>query len=207
MDIRKLATLNSYEVSALQYAKNTEHLHPEEQAQKFLGMLPRPAKIIDIGCGPGRDAKIFSAMNLDVVGIDFSSKMIEVAKENLPSCSFHVMDIESLKFPPETFNGAWANCSLLHIPKKNIPRVLHKIYQILKQKGFLYISVKQNSIDEILAQDFRYGGLEKFWSFFEQDELTNLLSNAGFFILDTLIFNKNNDYQTHPLISVFAQKY
>lgn len=202
----KLVTLSSYDASAIQYAKNTEQLHPKEEAQKFLNMLSRPAKIIDIGCGPGRDAKIFADHGLEVVGIDFSSKMIAAAKENAPNGSFHVMDIESLAFPPNTFDGAWANCALLHIPKKNIPLVLSNIYAILKPNGFLYVSVKQHHVDEMLVPDSRYKGLEKYWSFYEQDELINLLNNSGFKIVEVEIFNRNTDYQTHPIITIFAKK-
>ncbi len=56
----KLFTLNSYDASANQYKKNTESLHPHIEAKQFIGKLPEQATILDIGCGPGRDAKIFS---------------------------------------------------------------------------------------------------------------------------------------------------
>ena len=58
--IRKLATLNSYDATAADYAQNTNALHPVEDARKFLRALPHQGKIIDIGCGPGRDAKVFA---------------------------------------------------------------------------------------------------------------------------------------------------
>lgn len=89
--MKKLVTLNSYEASASHYAKNTMDLHPKEEARKFIDRLPTHAKIIDIGCGPGRDAKVFSSFGFEVVGIDFSSKMIELAKQNATDCSFHVI--------------------------------------------------------------------------------------------------------------------
>ncbi|MBI5346679.1 MAG: class I SAM-dependent methyltransferase [Chlamydiae bacterium] len=131
--------------------------------------------------------------------------MIERARKTASNCSFCVMDIESLAFPQDTFDGAWANASLLHIPKKNIPSILKKIYAILKPNGALFVSVKQNSLDEILAPDSRYEGLEKYWSFFKQSELENFLSNSGFKIIDLEICNKKIDYQTHSLINVFAK--
>lgn len=204
--INKLVTLSSYDASAVQYAKNTDPLHPKEDAQKFLDLLPKSATVVDIGCGPGRDAKIFSDHGFHVVGVDFSSKMIETARKNAPDSIFYVMDIESLAFPSNTFEGAWANCALLHIPKKNIPLVLSKVYAILKPKGVLYVSVKQHHVDELLAPDARYEGLEKYWSFYGQDELMNLLSHAGFKIIEAEISGKKSDYQTHPIIKIYAQK-
>jgi ubiquinone/menaquinone biosynthesis C-methylase UbiE len=200
----KLVTLNSYEASASDYAENTIALLPKEEAQKFIEKLPPRGKIIDIGCGPGRDAKLFSDSGFEVIGVDFSPKMVELAKQHAPNCSFHVMDIEKLAFPPETFHGAWANCALLHISKQGIPAVLDKIHALLKPKGSLYLSLKQSHIDESFEADSRYGGLEKFWSYYEPDELVTLLSDAKFQIVDLEIANKSSEYHTHPIIKIFG---
>lgn len=135
--MKKLVTLNSYEASASHYAKNTIDLHPKEEAHKFIERLPSGAKIIDIGCGPGRDAKIFSDFGFEVIGIDFSSKMIELARQNAPSCSFYIMDIEKLAFAPESFHGIWASCALLHVPKKNISSILDKMHNSETKRGSL----------------------------------------------------------------------
>lgn len=86
--MKKLVTLNSYEASASNYAKNTSDFHPKEEAQKFISRLPSGATISDIGCGPGRDAKVFSGFGLEVVGVDLSSKMIELARQNAPAVLF-----------------------------------------------------------------------------------------------------------------------
>lgn len=204
--MKKLVTLNSYEASASLYATKTINLHPKKEAQRFIARLPSGAKIIDIGCGPGRDAKVFSGYGFEVTGVDFSAKMIELAKQNVSSCSFHVMDIEKLTFAAKSFHGIWTNCALLHVPKQNIPSVLDKMRMILKTKGVLYLSVKQGHIDELFAADGRYGGLEKFWSFYEPDELVKLLNEARFQIVDVEIENKSSDYHTHPIIKIFAEK-
>ncbi len=204
--MKKLVTFNSYEASASRYALNTIDLHPKEEAQKFIARLPRGAKIIDIGCGPGRDAKVFSSFGFEVTGVDFSAKMIELARQNASCCSFHVMDIEKLAFASESFHGVWANCALLHVPKQNIPSVLDKMRIILKSKGVLYLSVKQSHIDESFGADDRYGGLEKYWSFYEPGELVELLSKAKFQVVDVEIANKRSDYHTHPIIKIFAEK-
>jgi ubiquinone/menaquinone biosynthesis C-methylase UbiE len=204
---KKLVTLNSYDTSVARYAENTGNLHPKEDAQKFIHSLPSQSKIIDIGCGPGRDAKMSSDHDFEIVGIDFSSKMIEAAKQSAPHGSFYVMDIETLVFPAETFEGAWTNCALLHVPKQNISFVLQKIYTILKPKGSFYLSVKQSHLDEVMEVDSRCEGREKYWSFYEPDELINLLLNAKFRIVDVSVANKSADYHTHPMIRVFAEKF
>lgn len=202
----KITTLQSYETTALSYAKNTEAFHPQLEAQKFLNRLPANGTVLDIGCGPGRDAKIFSDLNFNVIGIDFSASMIKLAKENAPLCTFHVMDMEELDFPNDSFDGIWANCSLLHISKKNMPFVLKKIYAILKFNGVFYLSVKEGDRDEALTADSRYEGVKKYWSYYQQNELLALLHSAGFQILDISIQHPDSDYHTHSILQIFVGK-
>lgn len=199
----KFLTLNSYDECANEYAKSTEALHPHVQAKKFVKMLPKHAKILDIGCGPGRDAKVFEEQGLKVVGIDFSAKMIELAKQYTRQAEFHVMDIEKLAFPRDTFDGVWASASFLHISKKNILQVFENIHALLKREGIFYLSVKQGS-GEMLAPDARYENRQKFWSFFEEEEIITLLKEAGFEVLEIAITEKRSSYQTHPMIYAFS---
>lgn len=203
---KKLVTLNSYEASASLYAKQTAPLHPKEDADRFMQRLQTKTKILDIGCGPGRDAKIFSEHGFEVVGIDFSPQMIAIAKESAPNCSFLVMDIEALNFPAESFEGAWASCALLHIPKKNMLSVLQNIHSLLKPRGSFYLSMKQSHLSETFEADHRYGGVEKYWSFYEPDELIHLLQCSAFNILDVKIAERSKEYHTHPRIKIFAEK-
>lgn len=201
----KFSTQKSYDKTAEEYAKKVADMHPEPDANRFLKMLPEHAKIIDIGCGPGRDAKVFSEKGYHVVGIDFSLNMIQIAEKCAPKAKFHVMKIESLNFPQETFFGAWAHASLLHVSKKKMPLILGKIFSILKKEGVFFISVKQGE-GEINEKDVRYGGIEKFWAYFQENEIVELLENTGFKILDTALINQMDNYQTHPFIHVFCKK-
>ena len=203
--LNKSLTLNSYESTTEEYATHTASLHPHLYAQKFMKMLPPSSKIIDIGCGPGRDAKIFQQQGLKVTGIDFSPKMIAMAKLNTPQAEFHVMDIEKLNFPKNTFDGVWASASFLHIPKKNMPYVLNTIHSFLKPERIFYLSVKKGT-NEILTQDERYGNQQKFWAFFEEQELAKLLQEAQFEIVEMDRTHPTSSYETHPMIRVFCKK-
>lgn len=195
----------SYDLSAEMYAQNVVDLHPKTQSERFQKLLPSSAKVLDIGCGSGRDAKVFCEMGLKVFGIDISSKMIEIATEQAPHATFSIMDIENLTFTSESFDGVWANCSLLHIPKKNVASVLAQIHRILKKNGILYLSVKQGD-GETIEQDQRYGGIEKFWSFFQADEIKSILLTTGFTIQETTLEEITSSYHTHPQIKIFAKK-
>ncbi len=204
--LKKIATQNSYDLSVNEYTSNTAHLHPAAQAQRFLNSLPKAAKILDMGCGPGRDAKIFSEQRLEVTGIDFSQNMIDAARQNAPLAKFILMDVEHLTFPAEIFDGIWASAIFLHIPKQNFSKILARIHTILKPGGLFYFSVKQGENADLLEGDMRYGGLEKYWSFYTLEQLTCLLQKAGFRIVETVVENKKTHYDTHPFIKIFAEK-
>lgn len=201
----KTITKESYEATAKEFMHNVADLAPMESIQKFINFLPAEAKIIDIGCGSGRDAKIFTENGLSVLGIDFSQNLINIAKNNAPSAEFQIMDIETMTFTPSLFDGAWAGCALSHISKKILPSVLQNIHSLLKANGYFYLTVKKG-VGEGLEEDLRYGNFEKFWSFFEEDELANYVRSANFKIVDCCIVQKKFKYQTHPCIRIFCQK-
>ena len=169
----KAITRESYKITAEEFANNVADLAPTESIQKFISFLPNHARIIDIGCGSGRDAKIFLEKGISVSGIDFSQNLIDIAKSNAPLADFQIMDIEAITFPEAFFDGAWAACSLCHIPKKILPFVLKNIHSILKPHGYFYLTLEEG-VGEGLKEDLRYGHFEKFWSFFEEDELCTI---------------------------------
>lgn len=197
-------TWKSYESSAFDYARNVEDLHPHKEAERFLSLIASGGSIIDIGCGSGRDVKKFSDRGFRVTGIDFSPSMIEIAKSNAPKATFQTLDIHSLNLE-ETFDAAWANASLLHIPKGHLPKVLGKIYSILNDNGLFYIKMKQGT-HEGIEIDTRYDNLPKFYSYFEEKELKKVLKEAGFDLLDMFTTGKESSYQTHPYVHAFCKK-
>lgn len=202
----KEITKQSYQATAAEFARNVANLAPVGSIEKFMKLLPPKAKIIDIGCGSGRDAKLFSDMGAKVLGVDFCSNLIDIAKKNAPLSEFRVMDFETMDFPAASFDGAWSACSLGHSSKDTLPVVLKKVHLLLKENGYFYLALKKGT-GESLDTDLRYeGNFQKFWSFYEQEELTKMLQTAQFKILDLEIVEKKFDYQSHPAFRIFCQK-
>lgn len=202
----KETTRESYQSTAAAFARNVAELAPTGSIEKFINFLPPKAKIIDIGCGSGRDAQLFSTMGAEVLGIDFSSNLIDIAQQYAPLAQFHVMDMERMNFPEASFDGAWAACSLGHLPKKSLPAVLKKIHSLLAEHGYLYLALKKGS-GEVLENDTRYGiDVKKLWAYYEEDELKDRLQKAHFEILDFATVAINHHYQTHPAFRVFCRK-
>lgn len=202
----KESTKAGYEATAREFTDNVAELAPRESIDRFIKLLPANAKIIDIGCGSGRDAEIFTGRGLSVVGIDNCNNLMEIAKAEAPLAQFQLMDIESMKFPANSFDGAWAVCSLSHIPKKLMPNVLKQIHSFLKPKGAFYIALRKGT-GESLEKDTRYkGDIQKFWSYYEEEEINKLLKDANFKVIECTPIEKQFAYPTLPCLRIFCQK-
>ncbi|TAL64016.1 MAG: class I SAM-dependent methyltransferase [Legionella sp.] len=204
-DFKKI-TQESYQATAQEFARNVNELAPTGSIEKFINLLPAKAKILDLGCGSGRDAKLFSELGASVLGIDFSSNLIDIAKQHAPLAEFQVMDMEAMSLPAASFDGVWSACSLGHISKKLFPNVLQNIHQLLKDHGYFYLALKRGT-GETLAQDSRYeGDIKKFWAYYEEDELKNILQQAQFKVLEFEAVAKHHHYLTHDAFRIFCQK-
>lgn len=198
-------TQESYDLTAERYAHNVEGLLSFAEMKTFIGLLQKGARVLDLGCGSGRDAKAFSEKGFEVVGIDFSSELLKIAKLNAPLADFYLMDMESFLLPERSFDGVWASGSLLHIPKAHIPKTLYRIRHVLKPGGIFYLSVKKG-VGEGLERDSRYGTLEKFFSYFDEEEIECYLEQSGFKVtwLLTIKEERNVSYQTHLWIRILC---
>ncbi len=86
-------------------------------------MIPPDARILDLGCGAGRDAAVFTGLGHWVAGMDLSMGMLLEANRRAPG-SYLQGDMTRLPFAPESFDAAWLNASLLHLPRELAPGVL-----------------------------------------------------------------------------------
>ncbi len=139
-----------------------------EDVELFLGVIPRSGRILDIGSGTGNQALYFAKRGYDVTCIDLSEKMIERCKEK--GLRALLMDYERMEFFPGTFDGVWAYCSLIHSPKKNLPRTLETIKRILRPRGAFFLGMKQGQGEGFRVQD-EYPGVKRYFALYENDEL------------------------------------
>ena len=198
-------TIQSYDDTIEEYVEKCDPLHPKKDSDKFLEYLNDGNRILDLGCGPGRDARVFVEVGKEVVGVDLSEKMIEKAKERVSEADFKVMDIRDLDFADSFFDGVWASAIFIHIPKQEIIESLGETYRVLKPGGIFFLSLKRGE-GEGLEPDKRYGGVEKYWSFFKEDEIKENLRKAGFKIISCEIQVRDPGYATNPWIYIFCKK-
>lgn len=112
---------------------NTKYKNTPTLINDFLKLVKKNGKILDVGCGTGKDAHYMSCKGFSVVGIDVSKKMIMVAKNNAPKTKFKVMSMTNLKLNNSSFDGIFVAFSLIHLSKSEIDKILNKFFFFVKR--------------------------------------------------------------------------
>lgn len=165
------------------YNKIAEEWHRSHQADDwwvkgtdtFIAFLKPKDLVLDAGCAASTKSAYLIKKGLRVMGIDFSNKLIEIAKCEVPQGEFQVLDMREVQSMPQKFDGIFAQASLLHIPKKEVGAVLAGFAAKLKPHGLLYIAVKgmrDGGPEEEVKEESDYGyPYQRFFSYYTMDEL------------------------------------
>ncbi|WP_314408491.1 class I SAM-dependent methyltransferase [Pseudomonas kuykendallii] len=130
------------------YARNAEGFREgtrdHDVSQNIAALLRHiqaeaPFALLDFGCGPGRDLRTFKALGHTPVGLDGTARFAEMARAD-SGCEVWQQDFLALDLPLERFDGVFANASLFHVPRADLPRVLRQLHATLKPGGVLFAS-------------------------------------------------------------------
>jgi SAM-dependent methyltransferase len=131
-----------------------------------------PFAILDLGCGPGRDLKVFAGLGHVAVGLDGAQRFAQMAREN-SGCEVLLQDLLALELPPKRFDGVFANAVLFHVPSQELPRVLAALHATLKPGGVLFSSNPRGNNEEGWSRG-RYG------AFHDLESWRRYMTLAGF---------------------------
>ena len=111
--------------------------------------------LLDFGCGPGRDLKVFADSGHLAIGLEGAPRFVEMAREH-SGCEVWLQDFLKLDLPDDHFDAIFANATLFHVPSGELPRVLRELRASLKPGGVLFSSIPRGD-DEEGWSDGRYG--------------------------------------------------
>lgn len=194
-------TIETFNKFAEQYADFSFLNLLQYELNRFIALMPKNGKILDVGCGSGRDVQYFLDYDLQPIGIDASQELIKEAKKRVPDGIFEKMDMLDLKFEKLNFDGIWALDSISYLEKKLIPKLLKEFNKILKPNGILFISVRQGEGEKLISHE-KLGKEEILISFYSQLEIEDLLKQADFEILNSYI----EDGEHFTWLNIFAKK-
>jgi SAM-dependent methyltransferase len=140
-DLEKIAdlTLEHYNRRAEDFWRGTRD---HDVSQNIAAMLryidgDRRFTILDFGCGPGRDLKVFAELGHIAIGLEGAAHFAAMARAH-SGCEVWQQDFLKLNLPENHFDGVFANASLFHVPSQELPRVLLELHACLKPGGVLF---------------------------------------------------------------------
>ena len=167
-------TMDVYGRMAGDYAAMVHLERNDRHLDAFIRSLPAGASVLDLGCGPGRAAARMAQSGLQVDAWDASPEMAALARErfglNVRVATFDALDTDA------AYDGIYANFSLLHAPRSEMPEHLNRIATALTARGLFHIGLK-TGVGE------KRDSLGRFYAYYEESELAGLLETAGFEIL------------------------
>lgn len=138
-------TLKYYNQNAAQFIKNTVSVDFTTTQTRFLSRLPAAARILDFGCGSGRDTKAFLEQGYQVDAIDGSSELCKLASEytGIQVRHMYFQDLSAIS----EYDGIWACSSILHLTREELSKVMRKLITALKPNGIIYTSFKYGTFE------------------------------------------------------------
>jgi SAM-dependent methyltransferase len=169
-------TIAVYDARAADYANRFDATRPDPHLRRFISVLPKGARVLDLGCGPAQASAFMREAGLDPDPIDASPAMVALANDR-HDIGARIATFDDIDAVAE-YDAVWANFSLLHAARADLPRHLAALHLALKPGGHLHIAMKTGSGE---ARD----GIDRLYTFVTVSELCGLLADTGFIVTET----------------------
>jgi len=142
-DLARIAdlTLEYYNQHAEDFWEGTRDHNVSQNVEALLQAIEGdpPFAILDFGCGPGRDLKVFAERGHLAIGLEGAARLAAMARRH-SSGEVWQQDFLRLDLPNEHFDGVFANAALFHVPSRELPRILLELHATLKPRGVVFTS-------------------------------------------------------------------
>lgn len=200
---------DTYSLHALTFKKQTELKEEVKNLYSLFCQYIPHGKILDIGCGYGRDIKYFKEKGYDVIGIDLSEKMKEIAYPEVKDCIFIGNAFESQKyFQKESFDWIWTLATIVHMEKEMWEKLLEKMIFLLKVWGSICFSTKLReewTPEKIKKESISIPWIKNTYTYYTEDELKYFFEKQWLTIRD-IIINWDTKQNKDRWINIIASK-
>lgn len=143
--MNKNSTLSFYNTHAEDFVRHTVDVEFTGVQERFLKYMPANGRILDFGCGSGRDTKYFLERGYEVTATDGSEELCKLASEyagiNVECMLFNELDETA------AYDGIWACSSILHLPRTDLKDVFYRMIKAVKPGGYIYTSFKYGTFE------------------------------------------------------------
>ena len=168
-------TIAEYQATAASFREGTWDHDVSQNRDALVAAMPRnPGKILDLGCGPGRDLVAFKRQGHTVIGLDAVPAFVEMAQ--LSGCEVWQQSFLNLELPQDHFDGIFANASLIHVPRAEMVRVLEDLWRSLVCGGAIVMSICRGDGEGYVSRPTGY----RYVVGWEYANIAPCLEQAGF---------------------------
>lgn len=182
-------TIETYNISAKAYQDKFMDMDLyNDTFDTFCDLIKKNnAEIFEIATGPGNVVKYIHWRRPDfkVFGIDLSSDMVTLAKQNNPEADFVVMDCREIHAINRKFDGILCAFCLPYLSKEESWKLISDASLLLEPNGVLYISTMEGDYTKSGYETTSFSGDNRVFIYYHQaDYISDSLSELGFEVLD-----------------------
>ena len=168
------STIRHYDQNAAAFWEGTRDHDVSQNYAALLEAIPGepPFRLLDYGCGPGRDLRYFRDLGHEPVGLEGSQAFAAMARDH-SGAEIWIQDFTEPDLPKDRFDGIFANASLFHVPRERIGAVLQAILASLVPAGILFSSMPRGNDEEDVAG-------KRFGVYYRDETWLTLVKKAGF---------------------------
>jgi SAM-dependent methyltransferase len=202
----RAATVRAYDASAAVYRDNTAEVPAGVQAaiDRFVGLLRPGARLLEIGSGSGRDARALEHAGMSVRRTDITPAFVQLLRDSGFDADVVdplVDDLADPAAPGTPYAGVWADASLLHVDREDLPRVLSRLADATEPDGVLFVGVKEGD-----GADWSMHGnvtAPRFFTFWREEPLRSALAGAGWTVTSV---ERDSGSHGEPWLQVVARR-
>ena len=138
-------TVHAYDLDAVAYAEASPAMLGSVRAdlEDLVARLGAGARVLEVGSGGGRDALVMEELGLRVRRTDITPGFVSLLRQQGLAADLLDPLVDDLSAPEGPYDAVWANASLLHVRRDDLPTVLERLAAVTRSGGVLRISLKE----------------------------------------------------------------